>query len=144
MGYPMICTDETIQPKISFNLHKFVHTTINNHKQRGFKIKITKQDLKLLIKEALENGCPYCGKPFNLKDNHSDYYPSIDILNPKIRQMSKENVQILCNRCNTLKRNIPHLEFIEICNNITKRYFGNVSPKNYQKIGASGGDLHFD
>ena len=135
MGYPMICTDKTIQPKISFNLHKFVHTTINNHKQRGFKIKIAKQDLKILINKALEEGCPYCGKPFNLEDSRSNFYPTIDILNPQIREMSRDNIQILCQRCNKLKRNIPHLEFIEICNNITKRYFGNTYTKTYQKVG---------
>ena len=89
--------------------------TIYNHRQRGFDIQITTNEL-FEVANPIDN-CLLCGTKLNWsrgKKHPSDNSPTLDrIDNGKV--ISKNAVWIVCHKCNSTKRNRSLNEFIEYC-----------------------------
>ena len=77
--------------------------TYHSHKQKGQDIKITVREIEDLAKNT--NHCPICGVELNYKIGEGKNYqnsPSLDRINNE-NHLDKENVMIICFRCNTTK-----------------------------------------
>ena|ERR1700733_10501703 len=57
----------------------------------------------MAVLENLADACPCCGKPFNLLAKERDRSPSIDRCDSQKGYVA-DNMEVICFRCNTLKR----------------------------------------
>jgi hypothetical protein len=90
--------------------------TLKRHRQRGYEIAITIDELYFFYQKAMEIGCYYC----KVKMKHGDKTcvpesPTLDVINPHNKVISVFNVRIICHSCNSTKRTRSHKEFIEYC-----------------------------
>lgn len=103
---------------------------INQHKQRGYKINITKEDIKALRQQYNNTKCPICNKtmkiqPYTTKKITKDTgknSPSIDIINPKNKTMDKNNIWVICKECNLLKSNMTPIQCHQAAKKLEKIY----------------------
>jgi hypothetical protein len=97
--------------------------TISDHKIRKNNVSIDKKELTR--KAEITTNCRYCdteldytrGNKFGSKFNS----PSLDRIDNDIN-MNINNTQIICHKCNTIKQNMTHNEFIEYCNKISIKF----------------------
>lgn len=82
----------------------WANNTIQNHKNRGFKILFSIHELATKAETILS--CKFCGTTLEYKrtrkakrgwDSHS---PSLDVININEKELTLENTQIICTRCN--------------------------------------------
>jgi len=95
---------------------------INNHKHRGYDVRITTDELVELYKATTH--CPICGielcHAYGSKGQR-DNAASIDRKeNSKV--MTKENIWIICQRCNTMKGNQTMKEYYHRSLMIVKKF----------------------
>ena len=96
--------------------------SIGNHKNNGFTLQLTKHELEEMALKT--DKCAICdvtlawgyltGKAYKIS-------PSLDRINND-KVVTKDNVQILCVRCNRTKSDRTMNEFIEYCNLVAKRF----------------------
>lgn len=94
--------------------------TINHHKEAGYIVKITNDELFNYIKD--KDYCELCDKKlewFNKKTAFSS--PTLDRLNNE-NIVSINNVQLICHECNTTKGTKTQKEFIAYCKLIAERH----------------------
>lgn len=103
----------------------YASTTLNDHKRNNFIVNITINELEKLAINT--NFCIYCGIELNYNRGYKfmalDNSPSLDRINNE-NEMNMENVQIICHKCNAIKHDMTHLEFIKYCKHIFDK-FGN-------------------
>lgn len=93
-----------------------------NHKQRGFKIKVIRKDIEKLARKT--NKCLFCGSKLEYgykgKSGWNRNSPSLDCIDDS-RELRKDNIQIICAQCNSAKHKMSRQEFIEYCREIVLR-----------------------
>lgn len=93
--------------------------TINHHRDAGFTINITNDELFNFVKD--KDFCELCGKPLNWFNNKtSNDSPSLDRVDCE-QEITCKNIQLLCHRCNTTKGNRTQVEFFDYCLHILRR-----------------------
>lgn len=79
---------------------------------------------ELLIIANVTDTCPICGTKLNYskgKGHGMDNSPSLDRLNNETT-VTKDNVWIICNKCNRTKSNRSLKEFAEYCAMVASKY----------------------
>lgn len=111
--------ESQIQWKISNPKRYWCNKTINHHKDSGFNINITTDELLEYITSI--DTCELCGKQlsfFNKKTSNDS--PSLDRIDNE-QFISIKNIQLLCHQCNTSKGARTQNEFEEYCKLILRR-----------------------
>lgn len=100
--------------------------SITSHRQAGYKMTITKYDLEVLAKQT--SNCCYCNTELIYGNGEhgggkkaSNQIPTMDRINGD-KVITKENIRIICWRCNKTKSNRTHEEFVEYCKNIAIKF----------------------
>jgi len=101
--------------------------TIHGHKRRGYLIKISSTELYELIKNV--EYCELCDEKLNWEYGNKNGVPvynspSLDRKNNE-NYVDKNNIMILCNKCNSTKLNRTFKEFVEYCKDISEK-FGDI------------------
>lgn len=91
--------------------------TIRHHKDNGIKIEINVKELEELAINT--KYCPLCG--CELKRNNgigpNNTSPTLDRVNGE-KVIKKDNIMIMCHKCNATKRDRSLSEFIQYCEHI--------------------------
>jgi hypothetical protein len=113
------------------NLYKnpyriWAHATIQQHKKRGYDVRISDEILEGIARET--RYCGYCMCKLNWSYGNKKYVqpnsPTLDrIYNEK--EITVDNMKIVCHRCNTTKRELPLHDLYEYCCNVVRT----LSPK---------------
>ncbi len=111
--------------------------SITSHRKAGYEMNITKYDLENLAKQTPH--CCYCNTELIYGNGEhgsgkkaSNQIPTMDRINGD-KVITKENVQIICWRCNKTKSNRTHAEFVEYCKTIVTK-FTNVENSDIDSI----------
>ncbi len=105
------------------NPHRmWVRATINSHKKKGFIINITIDELTEIAKDIPK--CFLCGVGLSWsrgdKNGKAQFNsPSLDRINNE-NNINKNNIQIICYRCNSAKGTRTTQELIDYCKCVTK------------------------
>jgi hypothetical protein len=97
---------------------------LKGHKQQGNIIEPTKENLYNIIKE--KEHCYICGNKLNWERNinkkeMTQNPPSLDRKNNE-NVINKDNILIICRKCNTTKLNRSFEEFILYCKNVVEKF----------------------
>lgn len=100
--------------------HNWAKTVINGHRARGIDVRITSKELEELAKT--KTYCAYCETPLNWvygtkKGRVQATSPTADRLNNE-KFIDRDNIRIVCYRCNTAKGEGTLNEFISYCKRI--------------------------
>lgn len=96
--------------------------TISAHKQRGFDVKISIDELEQMFHNSLI--CPICGKDYKRNDNNIYTSKSFDRIDDSII-LTKDNTWIICFQCNSAKGKLSMKEFIRYCKSVITNYGDN-------------------
>lgn len=110
--------------KLKHPIYAWAHNTLGKHKQSGFIINITKKELVEFAKQ--NKYCRYCGKLLEYKpytDMKLSERPSLDRIDNE-KELNKNNIQLVCHACNTMKGQLSHKEFIVKCKLILEKENG--------------------
>jgi 5-methylcytosine-specific restriction endonuclease McrA len=106
----------------------FASSTFNDHKRyKQFIVNITKYEIEQLALNT--NKCIYCDIELNY--NRGKKYktmlnsPSLDRTNNE-KEININNIQIICHRCNTIKHDMTHKEFVIYCKTIVDKFYGGI------------------
>ncbi len=99
----------------------FAKRALRSHKARGYIAEITVAELTSFIRE--QKHCTFCGVKFNwLPQSRQDRTaPSLDRMNNE-KTINKDNIMLLCRRCNTMKQDLPLKEYLAYCKNISNKF----------------------
>lgn len=107
------------------NIHRYWSlNTLHLHKKRGYQVKITTNELIKLAKNI--KYCSICNIKLNWqygskKGKIQNNSPTLDrIKNNKI--LNKNNIQVICNKCNASKRDRTMDEFIQYCTKVSNKF----------------------
>lgn len=112
------------------NYEDFVHFLFkdlkNNAKRRGIGVCITKEDI-LELYEGQERLCALTGDlmTYNFKagegrgSERTSKNISVDRIDPK-KEYTRDNIQLVCNRVNTIKWDLTQEEFIYFCTKVVE------------------------
>lgn len=116
------------------DLHNYINAytshTRKRHINRGFKPEINHHELKKYIKDHIYGGCAYCQCKFTVKippDNK--FIPTqvtLDIINPDLKVLRKDNIQLLCRECNQTKGHHSHEDFVQFCIDVANKFGGEI------------------
>jgi len=98
--------------------------TISAHKQNGYKVLFTTNDLLPVAKQT--NTCPICDIKLDWEfgKGHKRNSPSLDRMNnSKIIKLN--NIKIICYKCNSTKLDRTMKEFVDYCKMIFQKFGGN-------------------
>lgn len=109
---------------ISRNSHRFwAMSTLNKHKSNGYKINIKINELEQLAKQT--TNCPICETKLNWKTGNKKKKqinsPTLDRINNE-KVLNRNNIWIICNKCNTSKYDRTFDEFIEYCTKVSNKF----------------------
>ncbi len=83
---------------------RWARNTKVRHKQRGFQVKMTQNELYKLGLQAYKDGCPICGSAFEVGCAPVTINSlTLDIVDPTMRILAPGNVQCVCWGCNNEK-----------------------------------------
>jgi len=95
----------------------WAYGTIRHHKDKGFIVCITVDELEQIAKTTLT--CNICGEDLNWNgDRTNSKSPTLDRVENE-NFITKNNSQIICHGCNVRKGDLPMGKFIEYCKLIT-------------------------
>lgn len=95
--------------------------TYNTHKQKGFKMIITENELKTKLINTPY--CPLCGCKLEYGDGKAqDNSPTLDRIDNETT-LTNDNTWIICHKCNRTKGNRTLKEFIDYCTDVIFRYY---------------------
>ena len=102
-------------------IKQWCQTTIYHHKQRGFKVLLKTTELYEVAKNI--HNCPICNCKLDWKWGTGRNYnsPSLDRINNQ-KFLSKSNVQIICDKCNSTKQDRTLKEIYKWCFKFIKYY----------------------
>lgn len=98
-----------------FDPSRYIQSTKTSHRKRGFKIQVKARDLMTMLEDVYVFGCPYCGKPCE-PPKGTVYQPnafSLDVKDPEVKEITKKNVQIICQECNKKKGHMSHTMYLQ-------------------------------
>ena len=115
-------------------LYHWAYDTIRGHERRGFDVKLTHFDLMEIAQN--ETHCPICGERYVWRGNghKSMHKPSLDRLNNE-KIINKENVWVICSRCNATKGDRSMKEFVEYCKKVASE-FGKIRMDESKEVKA--------
>lgn len=108
-------------------VYSWSRNVMNAHRCNGYKLQFTIDQLKELAK--ITNRCDICGVNLiweSFGRNRPDNHPSMDNVNLK-KELTINDVMIICNSCNTTKNKRTLHEFIDYCDKVLKRHKEKVS-----------------
>ena len=106
---------------------KWAKITLSKHKQHGFLVEISREELILMADNVTY--CNLCGRELNWNGGkRTSTTPSLDRINNE-DFLNKDNIQIICVTCNTKKGSMTMSEYISYCDVISKRARGD-NPDN--------------
>ena len=96
----------------------FARNSYNSHKKRGHIVNLTVDEICEIAKKV--TNCPFCGIELNYRNytTLSDT-PSLDRIDNE-KELNRENVMIICHKCNITKSNRTLKEFVEYCRKISE------------------------
>lgn len=102
----------------------FASSTFNDHKRYDkYILNITKDEINHLAMNT--HKCIYCNVELNYnrgnKHKTEPNSPSLDRINNE-NIINIKNIQIICHRCNTIKHDMSHNEFVIYCKNIANKF----------------------
>jgi predicted nucleic-acid-binding Zn-ribbon protein len=97
-------------------LRVWVYGTIRKHRKDGYDVQVTGDDILEKIRVVIF--CRYCGESLQYNKKKMVAVDRID--NEQI--MTNDNTQIICYYCNSRKKNLTHLEFIEYCKRMSNKH----------------------
>jgi len=108
--------------KKNYPVRVWAKTVLYHHKKRGYIVNITRQEIENLAKST-----KYC----SMCDSKLEYVygvgrgsmsrPTVDRINNE-QTMNKNNVWIICRKCNATKQNRTFKEFVIYCKMITDKF----------------------
>jgi len=104
------------------NPHRtWARNTISAHKNRGFLVHLNTDELEVLARK--NTVCNICGSPLGWGKNTkvSADSPTLDRVNNE-QELTFDNIQITCHRCNTLKGTWRMERFINYCHVVSSRF----------------------
>jgi hypothetical protein len=98
--------------------------TLNNHKQDGCEVQITSKELWTIAKKT--ETCAICNTKLDWSPRKGKQQLNSPSLDRKDNQygVTKDNIQILCNSCNTCKGPRSMAEFIQYSQMIVDKFGG--------------------
>lgn len=134
-GYMRICATccvtERREKRQVDPIYFWVYGTRSQHKQRGYDVRMTIQELRDLAEKAKQ--CIYCGKDLewlNKKIKHNS--PTLDTIDNE-GFIDSGNSGICCYQCNSTKSNRTIKEFVEYMENTLKITKQLMEKGNYAK-----------
>lgn len=114
-----------IRSELRHPKRKWCGRCISNHKKSGHTAAITAEELLVLAQPV--SHCPICGielawgRAVSKQEEQAGNRPSADRTdNTKI--LSKDNIMIMCKRCNATKLDRTFQEFIDYCRNVVAKF----------------------
>jgi hypothetical protein len=106
--------------KIKNPIKSWVTTTLSGHRYKGYDVRITNSELYNYVNHI--KYCELCGKElvWNNKPYTKHNSPSLDRQNNE-NIITIDNIMILCNKCNTMKQDLPLDELINWCKVILQK-----------------------
>lgn len=102
----------------------WVNNTIIHHRYRKFNIQINRNWLISLTKQTKKCYICDCNLNWNTgfkKGKPQNNSPTLDSIDNS-KNLTNNNIQIVCYRCNSTKRDRTMNEFIEYCKNVYKKF----------------------
>jgi hypothetical protein len=99
---------------------RWAESSIHGHKRKGYDVQIDIYELEQIAKQIKQ--CQYCGNILIYatgKNKTLDETPTMDRINRE-KVITKNNIQIICHKCNAMKSYRKHDEFIQQCIKIVK------------------------
>ena len=101
---------------------RWARSTIATHKSKGFMVTLRSRELYEMVKDI--NNCSICGCKLNWNGGKvSNISPSLDRIDNEMF-ITKDNIQIVCHRCNRLKGTMLMSEFVSYCNIVADNFKG--------------------
>jgi 5-methylcytosine-specific restriction endonuclease McrA len=102
--------------------HNWANTVTRGHARRGIEVRIPHNELEELAKTEAAKECAYCETPLNWvygsKRGRIQFdSPTADRFNNE-KFLDRDNIRIVCNRCNRAKGEHTYDEFIEYCKRV--------------------------
>ena len=99
---------------------RWAQATIDKHRQRGFEINITTEELEIIYNNSINQPCFYCGCIMKRAKGGTPTLnsPTLDVIEPYDRDIRLDNIRIICHGCNSAKSMRNHLEYVEHCKQI--------------------------
>lgn len=107
------------QYRLKDPIHWYALETIRGHKKSKYILKVTVKEVEEICRNT--SSCILCGIPINWSSLKSKDSPSLDRIDNE-NTLTKDNIQLLCLRCNMTKGDMKMKQFIEYCNNIAERH----------------------
>ena len=99
---------------------RWARSTIARHKSKGFMVTLRSRQLYDMIKDI--DKCSICGCELNWNGGKvSNISPTIDRVDNEMF-INKDNIQILCHRCNRIKGTMLMSEFVSYCNIVSDNF----------------------
>lgn len=99
---------------------RWARSTISTHKSKGFMVTIRSRELYEMVKYI--NNCSICGCKLNWNGGKvSNISPSLDRIDNEMF-ITKDNIQIVCHRCNRVKGSMLMSEFVSYCNIVSDNF----------------------
>jgi len=113
---------------------RWASSCLGNHRRAGYKINITIDELHKMAKNI--KSCPICNKKLDYrigKGKTKIDSPALDRINNE-KTLNRNNVWIICYKCNTIKQDLTLQELAEWCKKFLK-YYNHVCSKLYYEEG---------
>ena len=96
----------------------FARYTYQTHNRDGYIVNLSVSDVEEMAKRT--TNCPLCGIELNYRNSKSLFNsPSLDRIDNE-KELNRENVMIICHKCNMTKSNRTLKEFVEYCRKISE------------------------
>ena len=104
--------------------YAWAKSSIKSHKRKGFEVNIVVKELAEIAKKI--KYCPFCDVLLSWNQGNGDgklhpNSPTLDRINNG-KVINRDNIRIICHRCNTTKSGRNMEEFVNYCRGIIERY----------------------
>ena len=124
-NHPGCRTGEKRKYRLKYPHRVWCQHTLYSHRGRGFTTSINSRTLESLAKTITH--CPCCGNKLiwskGDKSHVSPFSPTLDRINNE-KMMNKNNIEIICHRCNTAKGAGTKQELLKYCKQVVKNLSG--------------------
>jgi len=97
--------------------------TLTGHRCSGHIINISIEEVETLFKTTTH--CPICGDKLDVTfgNGSTSKSPSLDRINNE-QELRTDNVWVICNECNTMKRTKTLTEYVNHCKRVVNKFGG--------------------
>ena len=95
--------------------------SLYDHRRKGYKINISNEEMCKIYETT--DVCPICGHYMEklISNGHNDLAQTLDRINNE-QEINKNNVWVICHRCNTVKGERPMKEFVEFSKMVYEKF----------------------